>query len=411
MVRNYFVRIGVSLAVVGLSTGVACAGGFSRQSQDFDILFQDGTQVQTGVTFVAPQRKLENIHGSAAAAAVEATHHGLNPATGEPFATSTDESESYFVPFASVKYDLTPDVACAAQYRQPFGAHTDVGTDNAIALSAIDQKIDSYDLGLNCSYKFGVGPGFVRVLGGVSYQHLTGYQTQYLPYPLLVKPYGVTHDTTGILDVSDGSYGWRAGLAYEIPDIALRAQLVYQSEVRYDLTGTVSGLLPSPIDIGSDVALPQSMELKLQTGIAPGWLAFGSVKWEDWSIEKAIVFSAVTNGAEVTRLNLYYRDGWTVTGGVGHKFNDALSLAGYVTWDRGVSTGYSSLSDTWLFGLSGAYTPTPNVELRLTGILGVMTGGFKDDTVVAGVPRLTGSIADFDADLVSGLSLSAKVKF
>ncbi len=406
----------LAAALLIASGGAAQAGGFARQSQDFDILFLDGTQVKTDVTFVAPERKLKNIQ-SPAANYISSLTGGLNPYTGKPFATETSESDSYFIPEASVKYDLTTDLACAAQYRQPFGAHTDVGVDTGIALNAIEQKISSYDLGLNCSYRFHAGPGYFRMLGGLSYEHLDGYQSQLLP----AMAGGIPLPTRiATLDASGNSYGWRAGIAYEIPDIALRAQLVYQSEVRYSLDGTIDNLYPFPIAVGSDVTMPQSVELKLQSGIAPGWLAFTSVKWTDWSIENAAVFSTtqpftygttVPVGHEITRLNLYYRDGWTITGGVAHQFNERFSGAGFLTWDRGVSTGLSSLTDTWLLGLTGIYAPASNVELRLTGILGLLTSGTKNDTVVAGQVNDTGSIADFGNDIVSGVSVSARVKF
>ncbi|HET7411721.1 MAG TPA: outer membrane protein transport protein, partial [Pararhizobium sp.] len=353
-----------------------------------------------------------------------------DPATGQAYATSADESESYWVPYASMKFDLTDDLACAAQYRQPWGAYTDVGVDTAIALSSIEQKISSTDIGVNCSYRFDMGRGNLRLLGGLSYQYLHGEQTQLLLQGTVPSKFGIPSvfeapaeynglARIGALDVDGAAAAWRVGLAYEVPEIALRAQLVYQSETDYDLTGTIANLFSTPIDVRSSATLPQSVEFKLQSGIAKGWLAFGSVKWTDWSIENAIPFASsrsyfgglIEPGREITRLNLYYRDGWKVSGGIGHKFTDALSMASFVTWDRGVSTGLSSQTDTWMLGLTGAYKPTPVFEVHLTGVLGLMTSGVKDDTVVAGEPNPKGTIADFGNDLVSALSVSAKLKF
>src|SRR6185312_1347224 len=59
--------------------------------------------------------------------------------------------------------------------------------------------------------------------------------------------------------------------------------------------------------------LPQSVEVKLQSGIAPGWLAFGSVKWTDWSVQKELL--VLTDNPEVGSADIYnWKDGWTVTG-------------------------------------------------------------------------------------------------
>ena len=168
--------------------------------------------------------------------------------------------------------------------------------------------------------------------------------------------------------------------------------------------------------MSSDVATPQSVEFKFQTGIAPDWLAFGSVKWTDWSSLTSVDFASsdskiVPTGTKITSLNLYYQDGWTVSGGVGHKLNDQWSVAGTVTWDRGTSTGLTSQTDIWLFGLGTNYKPNDQVEIRLAGAAGWLTSGELDDTVVGGQPSLSGSKGNFDNDFVGGLSLTAKVKF
>ncbi|CUW44405.1 aromatic hydrocarbon degradation membrane protein [Brucella vulpis] len=171
-----------------------------------------------------------------------------------------------------------------------------------------------------------------------------------------------------------------------------------------------------PLNVESDVATPQSVEFKFQTGIAPDWLAFGSVKWTDWSSITSVDFASADNkivpqGTKITSLNLYYQDGWTVSGGVGHKFNDQWSAAATVTWDRGTSTGLTSQTDVWLFGLGTSYKPTEQFEVRLAGAAGWLSSGELDDTVIDNKPSPTGSKGEFGNDFVGGLSLTAKVKF
>ncbi len=193
--------------------------------------------------------------------------------------------------------------------------------------------------------------------------------------------------------------------------------------MKYNLQGTVDNLALNPItgagipiNVKSDVATPQSLEFKFQSGIAPGWLAFGSVKWTNWSELTAIDFVAadskiVPQGTRITGLNLYYQDGWTISGGVGHKFNDEWSVAGTITWDRGTSTGLTSQTDIWLFGLGANYKPHEQFEVRLAGAAGWLTSGELDDTIVNGNFNPTGSKGKFGNDFVGGLSLTAKVKF
>ncbi|MGO8426064.1 transporter, partial [Rhizobium ruizarguesonis] len=69
------------------------------------------------------------------------------------------------------------------------------------------------------------------------YQEVEGFKERLVStFPLLVG----TGNGVGRLDLEDSGWGWRSGLAYEIPEYAMRASLVYNSLVKYDnLTGTV----------------------------------------------------------------------------------------------------------------------------------------------------------------------------
>ncbi len=419
MLKTAFKVSAVSLA---LSGGIltAHAGGLERSSQDFDILFEDGNVVETGATFVTPQRKLKNIRGLEKVFPVNPVP-GQN--RGQPFETEVDEGKSYWVPKVSAKIQLTDDLACAAQYRQPWGIDTDSGINNARMFGAIKQKISSNDYGLNCSYRFAASDkGFFRILGGVSYQQLKGEQTKISPLPL---PTGLAYGNSR-LDVDDSAFGWRLGAAYEIPEIALRASLVYQSKVNYKLEGNVDiDVAGAPMSfttpvVGS-VATPQSVEFKFQTGIAPDWLALASIKWTDWKSITAVSFlndgsqpflGRIPVGSEVTSLDLYYKDGWTLMGGVGHKFNDKWSGAATLTWDRGTTTGLTSQTDVWLLGLGANYKATEHLEFRLAGAVGILTSGTLDNTLAAknGGSQF-GSKADFGTDVVGGMTLSAKYRF
>jgi long-chain fatty acid transport protein len=238
--------------------------------------------------------------------------------------------------------------------------------------------------------------------------------------PITLQP------VTGRVDLDASGWGWRAGIAYEIPEIALRASLVYNSQVKLDnISGTLTlPTLPTgstPI-FGSTQYMPDSVELKLQSGIAPGWLAFGSIKWVNWSLLQSVPIcptlsvpsSSCFTGSPgaVTSLDLMYRDGWTVSGGIGHKFNDQWSAAGQLTWDRGTSHGYGVQTDTWTLGGGVAYTPRPNIELRLAGAIGVMTSGHSGTLTDAnGYTAGTDATYDVGNDLITAISGGVKIKF
>ncbi|TPI34645.1 transporter [Mesorhizobium sp. B3-2-1] len=391
-----------SLALMGSVIHPAHAGGLERGGYDIDLLFDPAPfTTEAEATYVMPDRKYENARGPG----------GANLGLG----TSADGAEGYWVPRIGAKVQIVQGVDCMVDYSQPWGAHTAPGMWNG-ALSNIETDIKSDNYAGTCSYKMDAGKGQLRFIGGLFYQDISGFKESLVNvFPAL----------TGRVDLKTSGWGWRAGIAYEIPDIALRASLVYNSKVKLDniegtldLTSIGRGITPI---FGSTQYMPDTLELKLQSGIAPGWLAFGSVKWVNWSLLQSVPICPVGfpasscftgSPAAVTSLDLMYRDGWTVTGGLGHKFNDQWSAAGQLSWDRGTSHGYGAQTDTWTLGGGVAYTPSPNVEIRLAGAVGVLTSGHSGE-LVGENGYIAGEDAsyDFGNDLVTAISGGVKIKF
>jgi len=389
--------------------GSVHAGGIERGGYDIDLLFDPAPfATEAEATFVMPQRKLKN--------AVD-----TDPFDGNVTAlgSTANDSESYWVPRIGAKVEVVKGVDCMVDYSQPWGAHTAPGL-WAGAQSNMETDIKSNNYAATCSYKMDAGKGQVRFIGGVFHQEVYGFKES------LVSPLVPNFGGTGRVDLEGTGWGWRAGLAYEIPEIALRASLVYNSQVKYDLSGELdlSNLGQGVIPIYGEASMPDSVELKLQSGIAPGWLAFGSIKWVNWSVLQSIpICSQASQGLadcttvspspiRLTSLDLMYRDGWTVTTGIGHKFNDQWSGAAQISWDRGTSHGVGSQSDTWTLGGGVAYTPTANIEIRLAGAIGVLTSGHSgtltdENGYVAG----TDVSYDFGNDLVTAISGGLKIKF
>ena len=326
-------------------------------------------------------------------------------------AASNNETEAFSVERLSLMARLAPNVRCMGSYRQPFEGHADYGLWFAAA-SATEQHFTSDDVGLTCDVAVPAGPGQLLFIGGASYQTIN--------YELLQNFGGPT--TT--VRVSDDGVGWRGGVGYEIPQYALRVTLFYNSAVDYTMSGTGTNL-PAPFPVffynsplvGS-ITMPQSMELKAQAGIAPGWLAFGAVKWTNWGVVQDMALCAPGAGSCITgisapsALTVLWQDTWTFTLGAAHQFSDWFSLAGSLTWDQGASQGFTSQTDVWAVDLTGVWTPNKNVEVRFGGTIGVMTGGtLSTATLAGGIPNPVGYTADFEADLIYALSAKAAVHF
>lgn len=416
----------VALGVGSLSlaiAGAASAGGLKREGYNIDLLFDPSPfAAEATATYVSPNRKLNNVRDT-------------NPRNGEGTGASNGvkDTPGYWMPRVGLKAGFGEAVDCLVDYSEPWGVHTNPGPNWVGANDNIQTKVSSHNYGATCSYKFQLGRGQLRFLGGAFYQELSGFKEQLVaPVPAITGSnlYG---NGVGHLELGGNGMGWRIGMAYEIPEIALRASLVYNSEVRLDdITGKMdltqvpafidprNPLLGRVTSIFGSAVMPQTLKFSLQSGVAPDWLAFGSVEWIQWSKLQSIAFCpeatraiACTDGGptEATSLDLLYRDGWTIQGGLGHKFSEQWSGGASITWDRGTSTGVGYQSDTWSLGLGASYTPGANVELRLAGALGVMTSGSSGAVVRDGAIYGQQVAYTFGNDLVSAVSANLKIRW
>tara|TARA_R110002020_G_scaffold134603_10_gene300730 strand:+ start:948 stop:2057 length:1110 start_codon:yes stop_codon:yes gene_type:complete len=322
----------------------AYAGGLEANGYDWDQLFDAAPFSTKGtVTYVHINKDVTN-------------------AAVRPGTVSTTPARVHYN--AGAKADIFDMASCLVTVQNPFGS--DTARTNAYAAltsQAVSESIRSTDTGLTCAVGLQAGPGVISLIGGVSAQNLD-YQASI--------PTGLATNTP--VSINGWSIGWRAGLAYEIPEYALRVSAIYNAPVHYTLKGTAYGGAAS-----ADVTTPQSFEVRGQTGIAPGWLALGSVKWMNWATLQRLTVTTV--GAPLVSA-FDYRDGWTVTAGIGHAVNEQLSLVGVLSWDRGTSTpGANGVltagtqTDRYGVSVGGTYNLSPNVQL---------TGGVSASALAAG---------------------------
>ncbi|AZO42972.1 MULTISPECIES: outer membrane protein transport protein [Mesorhizobium] len=391
--------------------GSVHAGGFSRGSADTDIIFEDGNfNMRTSVTYVSPHREFTK-----------------NP---NPALVGTEYTDDYVIPSAAVKFNLTDNFRCAGTMVDNNGGSTTY--DFPKVSGKLAEEFTTNEKAVTCGVKFSLGRGNLWLLGGGFVENL-----DYNRVNALGSLPGNVVLPNANLELAGQDYGYRLGVAYDIPEIALRAQLMYRSGTSYGADGNLTvptaallgaqakqlqaaavaalgqGNIPLAQQLGAQAAatlqqaylaaangldttapatgtgnLPQSVELKLQSGIAPGWLAFGSVKWMDWSVQQAlIVNSPITNTIDTYN----WKDGWTVTGGVGHAFTERLSGLVSLTWDQGVGTGWDLTSDTYTLGIGGSYKDGIGGELR--GGVGLSYLTSATETQYAEVPGVSGNQA------------------
>ncbi|MCL6654076.1 long-chain fatty acid transporter [Agrobacterium rubi] len=329
----------LSIGLVTVSPLAASAGGFSRGEANTDILFGDARfSTESSVIYVSPNRSYSSIMGQ-----------------------SVDESaysNSFAIPSVSLGMRLGDNLSCALTYTQPFGASGTYSeaAQNAEFLTALaagstfpnptsKMKFYADEYGATCGIRLDAGPGRLHFIGG-----------------MFLETFDYKEDTLiGSVHLKDdGQLGYRAGIAYDIPEYAMRVQLLYRSQVEHEADGTytpsafgIANGIPTDLPAKGAGTLPQSLKLSAQTGVAPGWLVYGSAAWTDWSVLPGFSYDVTGLGTSSKVFN--YKDGYTLQMGVGHEFTDKVSGTVNLTWDRGVGTGADITTDTWTLGLGTQY--------------------------------------------------------
>ncbi|MEM7067487.1 MAG: outer membrane protein transport protein [Pseudomonadota bacterium] len=414
----------IKTAVMGavtssLLTSAAVAGGFDRGGVNIDQLFdKDRLSANARVTYVSPRRTIQNI--------TRVGPGGPLPIPGQ--GASVDVDSNYVVPRFGAKLNIGEGFDCLASYAEPYGADAGYGTGNVYSPSAVRFFLDTEDYGLTCSYQFGagstsLGDGYARIIGGFSYLEADGFLSRQsllfgaAPIPG-VRPGLPPNPGLATFSISDNTYGWRAGVAYEIPDIALNATILYNSKYDLEFSGVqdttgfgaghpLAGILP----INLFTEIPQSLEVKLQTGINESTLAFLNMKWQDWSQLQIIpVINAITGTPTGSTLDLSYQDGYTVTAGIGRKLSENVSVLTSLTWDRGTSTIVGTQSDTWTLAGGIRYKEGDNFRVSVGGAIGILEGGASG--INAANPDPAGGVVySYEADIVYAITASAKYRF
>lgn len=342
-----------AVALAGLAS-TAEAGGYSRGEADTDILFESGDFIfRAGATYVSPRRTFKTTGGTT-------NHDGVY-------------TNDYWIPSVAAKIGVSENFACALTYTQPFGVDATYGADvRAAQITAgnnpySDKGFETNEYGATCDVKFDAGAGKLHLLGGVFVQDFS--------YTAMVEAGGALPAGRFHLE-DDAALGYRIGAAYEITEYALRVSLMYRSKVDHEADeGDFSFVHPlaGPVVLPATGygTLPQSLKLSAQTGVAPGWLIYGSVKWTDWSVLDALNYD-IGGASDQDVYN--WKDGWTLQAGVAHVFNEKLTGTVNLTWDSGVSTGADIHGDTVTLG-AGILAKVGPGDLRFGGGISHMSSG------------------------------------
>ena len=325
----------------------AIAGGLDRSGQSISAFLQPGNYAEAGITVLDAEVKSNELNVD-------------------------DMAKSYYFPSAAVKVQATDKISLGLIYDQPYGAEAEYDAasqvfGNGAQGTSVDVKTESLTALIgyqpNENWNFYAGPVWQTVEANIK---------------LRGAAYGgnAKLGTYNIEMEREEAFGWLAGFAYSIPEIALKAAITYRSEIEHNTKSNETTLLPYPslsaLTSSVDATTPQSVNLDFQTGIAKDTLAFANVRWVHWSqfaVKPTLLGNVSSIPAPHVRQNLidYSDDQWSANVGVGHKFNSKWSGSASVGYDSGAGNPVTTLGPVegyWNVGLGGQYSPAENYFIQ-----------------------------------------------
>lgn len=349
----------LALAAAALSVGAtgAIAGGVERTTQSPAVLFEEGTYGELSFGSFSP-----SVSGVG------------TPFSGTPGASSGSKAPSYFQFGLAFKTDFNERLSAALIYDQPFGADVDYPAGTGYFAQGSTAELRSNAVTALLRYEF---DGGVSVYGGPRFQTLSAEAN---------VPFIAGYEAEG---ERDEGFGYVLGVAYEIPDIALRVALTYNSAIEHELDTTESSLAGAGIESVTEINTPQSVNLDFQTGIAPGTLLFGGIRWVEWSEFDITptVYEGLTGGGSLVS---YDDDTITYTLGLGRQLTDEWSVAGSIAYEPSTGGFASNLGPTDGFtrlGLGATYAASEAIDVSF-GVTYAFIGDAEttlDGTNAAGV--------------------------
>ena len=369
MMKN-FIKFTLAAAVLG---SPALSGGWEANRLDSSMMYKDGSYAEVGTSSID-----YDINGTTQASK---THKMAKDQTRTTlsFKTQYDNFDIGLTSYMSGAIQLQGQSAHAAGCPATPAACSVVPT--------TDVTVDS--LALLARYRINDN---MSVLGGLNRYNLSNAKVQ---------------TASGYYVVSGDELAPVAGAAYENKEIALRVELMLQVETDVALTAqsSLSPALATTAVTGAKMAVPQTLTLNVQSGIAEDTLLFGSIHKADWKTAQITVPANAGNGP-VPSTGSDFANTTAYSIGIGRKLSDSLSVLGSYSMEAGSgSTGTSP------FTLTDG-NPSLGVGVRYNRDNITISGGYNYTKVGdVKVTHSSGLTADYKDNKVTGIGLKIGFSF
>ena len=373
-------KLMATTAVLAASATTAMAGGIDRNQAPISILFQDGRYAELSFSVANPQ--------------ISGNYSPTLTALGGGVSSTGNMAKSYSSYSLGYKMPLTDQLDLALIINQPYGADASYTEGFYTGLEATwDSTAYTALLKYSINDRMSVygGPRILQSSADIAIPVSLGAPASDPDGAAALGggplPGSIASDYTAVGEQAT-DYGYVVGAAYEIPDIALRVALTYQSAITHNFdtleTYTMLGLpgptfTPVSANTETEVEMPQSLTLDFQTGVAAGTLVFGSVRWTEWTAweVRTPAYESET-GAEIVSFD---NDTITYQLGVGRRLSEEWSVFGRVTYEEskgGISSRLAPTDGITSLGIGGVYTKD-NMTVR-AGMEFARLGDAEDST-------------------------------
>lgn len=330
-----FSSLSIAIALASLPFCTIHAAGLDRSGQSISAFLQPGNYAEAGISVLDPTVKGKHDDGRQVG----------------------DMGDDYLFATAAIKVQATDQISLGLIYDQPFGAdatyqmdgsnfqngqegtQVNVRTNNLTALIGYQP---------NKNWNIYAGPVWQTVEADIK---LRGNAYSNMDYNIRVD--------------QKEAYGWTTGVAYQIPEIALKAAITYRSEIKHNATSVENAKnSPSNLIKPLQAVTPQSVNIDLQSGIAQNTLVFANLRWVHWD---QFVVSPVLLSNVNQNLIEYSKDQYSATFGLSHKLNEQWASTVAVGYDTGAGNPVTTLGPTegyWSLGLGAQFSPAENYFIQ-----------------------------------------------
>src|SRR5690606_8816732 len=220
--------------------------GLDRSYQSISAFLQPGNYDEAGITVID-----HDVKGKST------VNNPIADLRGEKIG---DMAEDYYFPSAAIKVQATDKISLGLIYDQPYGADSiyPTGNESFSQVNPVNLKLESTQVEVktnNLTALIGYQPT-------ENWNFYAGPVWQTVEAKIALR--GAAYGNSGydIKVDEEEAWGWLAGFAYQIPEIALKAAITYRSEIDHEANSTESfgfGNISSSLSPNVTATTPQSV--------------------------------------------------------------------------------------------------------------------------------------------------------